>query len=463
VNSPTWIDRPLDCDFAQRRAAWAHRAGSLLLDDVQGHRVLLFAPRWIVRLEQSGHLHRIGTPPPHLPLDGNPADWPARWIASLPRARRDRPIFCGIAGHLSYELGTLGWHVAAARPARVATPMLWLAAYDRALVLADGVRPRLVVARLEGLVEDPRPLERIWESAREELLSADIAAQASPARRPVEIESLDPVWHRRSVERIHRYLRAGDVYQINLTGQVLAHSDLDPFEVYEHECARNPAPYAAFAQLGDLSIASHSPERLLRLRGSRATSSPIKGTAAAGDDTLHASVKDRAEHVMIVDLVRNDLGRSAVTGSVRVASLMHAMRLRGLEHLVSDVEATVRGRAREHILGDLFPGGSITGAPKRRAIEIIAELESCRRGVYTGSIGYADRAGNADWNIAIRTAVWQNGRVAFGCGGGIVLDSDPDREYAEALLKARSFLESLREVERRRRSETACSSISTEA
>ena len=204
------------------------------------------------------------------------------------------------------------------------------------------------------------------------------------------------------------------------------------------------------------TITSHSPERLLRLTGDEAETSPIKGTRATGPgDTarLVASSKDRAEHVMIVDLCRNDLGIHADYGSVRVSAFMDPLRLSGLIHLVSRIQATARGKARAHLLHDLFPGGSITGAPKRRAMEIIATVERGERGPYTGSIGYVDVAGHADWNIAIRTAVWQEGRVAFGCGGGIVLDSDPESEYAEARLKAASFfdtLEVLGEIEQRR-------------
>ena len=450
----------MECAPHERAAAWSHRRGTLVLHDStpNGQSVLLFAPRWSFRLSPDGRHWREGAVPSRLPLQGDPASWPLRWMSALPRLRRTEPLYCGIAGGLGYELGGLPIGAIAPAPPVVPTPPLWLSLYDRALVFGSG-EPRLIVADLAPLCVDHRPLRARWEAAREELL--DPGAGAPPSRHgEVQLQALDRDWHRRSVERIQRYLRAGDVYQVNLTGQILAHADIDPFELFWTETQRNPVAHAAFAQLGEVAISSHSPELLLALRGDRARSSPIKGTAgAASADLLSQSAKDRAEHVMIVDLVRNDLGRSAVPGSVCVSAFLRELPLRGLSHLVSDVECRTRRTARAHVLADLFPGGSITGAPKRRAIEIIAELEPRRRGIYTGSIGYADRAGFAQWNIAIRTAVWQYGRIGFGCGGGIVLDSDPEREYVEAMLKAESFLESLQQLCQKSAVST-CSSIS---
>jgi para-aminobenzoate synthetase component 1 len=443
-----WIERELACSPQERAAAWSKRPGTMLLRDSTeaGQSVLLFQPRWSFWLGSNGRYCRRGPVPTGLPLVGAPATWPLRWVSGLRRLRRRHPLYCGIAGALGFELGGLPFGAVAARPPLVDTPPLWLALYDRALIFGRGA-PRLVVADLDPLCPDGRSLQTRWEEARAQLCDAQPSRPpASP--RPIQMEALDPVWHRAGVERIQRYLRAGDAYQVNLTGQILVHADVDPFELFWQETQANPVAQAAFLRLDDATISSHSPELLLRLRRDVALSSPIKGTAPSGDSDLLLREKDRAEHVMIVDLVRNDLGRSAVVGSVHVREFFRRLELRGLEHLVSDVESRLRPGARRQVLADLFPGGSITGAPKRRAIEIIAELEPRRRGIYTGSIGFADAAGFAEWNIAIRTAVWQNGRVAFGCGGGIVLDSEPEREYAEAMLKAQSFLDSLSRLSR---------------
>jgi len=266
---------------------------------------------------------------------------------------------------------------------------------------------------------------------------------SSPAR-VADPELPDPGWHRDAVARIHRWLRAGDAYQINLTGFASARTTRDPWTVFRAERDRNPVPFAAYLRAETYTLTSHSPELLLRQRGRAVETAPIKGTAPTGDEAaLLASAKDRAEHVMIVDLARNDLGRSCTYGSVHVRPLLQPLPVRGISHLVSRVHGTLRPGADAALWTDLFPGGSITGAPKRRAMEIITELERGRRGPYTGAVGYVDATGAADWNIAIRTAVWQNDSVHFGTGGGIVIDSDPDREYEEMRWKAASFLDSL--------------------
>ncbi|HKI84215.1 MAG TPA: anthranilate synthase component I family protein, partial [Candidatus Krumholzibacteria bacterium] len=261
-----------------------------------------------------------------------------------------------------------------------------------------------------------------------------------------ELQFFDERWHARAVENVKRHLRAGDVYQVNLTGMATARSNISPFEAFLDQGRRNPVPFAAYLNTGEETICSHSPELLLGLEGDWAETAPIKGTAsqAPGDfATLLRSPKDRAEHLMIVDLCRNDLGMSANYGTVKVAEFMAPLRLHHLVHMVSRIEGRVPRARRPRLLGDLFPGGSVTGAPKRRAIEIISQLETAARGPYTGSLGFFDRNGRGVWNIAIRSAVWQGGRVSFGCGGGIVLDSDPAREYEEAVLKACSFFDTL--------------------
>ncbi|MCH7553208.1 MAG: anthranilate synthase component I family protein, partial [Chloroflexi bacterium] len=227
----------------------------------------------------------------------------------------------------------------------------------------------------------------------------------------------------------------------------------DPWLLYESLRRHNPAPFSAYLNMGAFAVLSSSPERFLRLRDGVIETSPIKGTRPRGvtealDDglalDLKNSVKDRAEHVMIVDLERNDLGRVAETGSVQVTEMMALRRFATVQHLVSTVQARLRpDTGVADLLRATFPGGSITGAPKIRAMEIIDELEPVRRGVYTGAIGYFSAHGGFDLNIAIRTMVVKDSVAHVHVGGGIVYDSDPEAEYQETLDKGRGMLAAL--------------------
>ncbi|MBI5396354.1 MAG: aminodeoxychorismate synthase component I [Verrucomicrobia bacterium] len=259
--------------------------------------------------------------------------------------------------------------------------------------------------------------------------------------------------YERTVERAREYIAAGDVYQINLSQRFECETKAEPAMLYHALRSANAAPFAAFLDCGDVQVLSSSPERFVQFDGRHVQTRPIKGTRprigdAAADERaareLMASVKDRAELLMIIDLERNDLGRVCDYGSVRVPELMTMESYATVFHLVS----TVEGRLAESVetvdaVRALFPGGSITGAPKIRAMEIIDELEPSARGVYTGAIGWLGFNGDADLNIAIRTLVHRDGRVWFHAGGGIVADSVPSLEYEETLHKARGMMRAL--------------------
>ncbi|HEY6099011.1 MAG TPA: aminodeoxychorismate synthase component I, partial [Anaeromyxobacter sp.] len=278
------------------------------------------------------------------------------------------------------------------------------------------------------------------------------ATIAAPSRHAVHARSpFSPEGYRHAVGEVQEFIRRGDIFQANLSQRwTLAHEAADPVALaaaLHRELARlSPAPHAACFGAGDHAIASASPERFIELRGRRIETRPIKGTRPRSSDpaedarlreALRASAKDRAENVMIVDVMRNDLGRVCESGSIETPELCALESFPQVHHLVS----TVTGRLREDgdafdLLRACFPGGSITGAPKIRAMEILDRLEPVRRHIYTGSLGYVDWRGDADWNIAIRTLLVTPGAVHLAAGGGITADSDPQAEYDETLVKA---------------------------
>jgi len=256
------------------------------------------------------------------------------------------------------------------------------------------------------------------------------------------------------VSKVREYIYAGDIFQANISQRFEAPFDETPWSLYRRLRQHNPAPFAAFLDLPGVAVVSASPERFLQVDPSgRVETRPIKGTRARGFGPEHdaalaqaltESAKDRAENLMIVDLMRNDLSRVCLAGSVRVSELFTLERYATVHHLVSTVVGDLApGTDALDLLRAAFPGGSITGAPKLRAMEIIAECEPSRRGVYCGSIGYWSLTGALDTSIAIRTAVVRDGRVYFSAGGGIVADSVPEQEYRETLDKARATIDVL--------------------
>ena len=256
-----------------------------------------------------------------------------------------------------------------------------------------------------------------------------------------------------AVARVIEYIRAGDIFQANLTQRLLFPSTHDAVSLYERLCSVNPAPFAGLMQWDDWAVISASPERFLRLDGHEVETRPIKGTRRRKKgpeadlftrDELRESEKDQAENIMIVDLLRNDLSRVCDAGSIRVPQLCGVESYETVQHLVSEV----RGRLRaDRTVWDLFratcPGGSISGAPKVRAMEIIAELEPTARGPYCGSLFYCGANGQADSNLLIRTFIQREGWLQCGVGGGIVAQSNPAAEYEETLVKAAGMIRAL--------------------
>jgi anthranilate synthase component 1 len=294
-------------------------------------------------------------------------------------------------------------------------------------------------------------------AAEREQLRADLAeAEAIPLPPPASlpaglVQEEDPDRYIERVLRAQEHIRAGDIYQANLsrpwTGQLP--EGFPAADLYRRLRRANPAPFAAFAQFRDYAVLSSSPERLLRIDQGRLDTRPIAGTYPRGRDEEHdralataliAHPKERAEHVMLIDLARNDLGRVSVGGSVAVDEYMAVETYAHVHHIVSNVTGRLRpGVSPVDALRAVFPGGTITGCPKLRCMQIIAELEGEGRGAYTGSLGYLNHDGGADFNILIRTITLQDHRIAFRAGAGIVADSRPGREVEETRAKARGM------------------------
>jgi para-aminobenzoate synthetase component 1 len=298
-------------------------------------------------------------------------------------------------------------------------------------------------------------------AARSRLAARRSATEAD--RLEIDVESLDLIRpfskasYMEAVEKIRQYIARGDVFQVNLSQRMSKRSPAVAGDLYEWLRLFNPSPYMGCLYCPDFRLVSASPELLVAKRGNRLSTRPIAGTRRRGRtaeedrllaDELLANLKERAEHVMLVDLERNDLGRVSKYGTVRVTELMTIERYSHVMHLVSLVEGELaEGKDAFDVIGALFPGGTITGAPKVRTMEILEELEPVRRGPYYGSLGWIDYNGDMEFNILIRTMVVKDGFVHVQAGGGVVIDSDPEREYFESLNKAKALWKAVQYAE----------------
>lgn len=372
-------------------------------------------------------------------------------IAAPRVADAGRPDGLGFAGGWVGALGYDLAHRLHRLPRRAAPdpalPSMWWMQVDQVLAFHHP-SGRWWHCTLHGDGHDERTRQRTLALARGDA-PARSGWHAGPAVRRMDRDA-----HAAGVHALREAIARGDVLQVNLTRREDLAFDGDPWSLYEDLVAAHPAPFAAFLEAPGFAIASCSPERFLQLRGDRVEARPIKGTAGRGRDPVHddaqraalaASEKDRAENLMIVDLMRNDLGRVARTGSVRVPELFALEPYASVWQMVSTVEARLReGAGAADLLRACWPPGSMTGAPKRQAMALIEELEPLQRGFYAGSIGYLDVAGGLDLSVVIRSAVVADGRAMVQVGGGIVADSQPAAEWEETVAKGRRLLEVLR-------------------
>ena len=374
------------------------------------------------------------------------------------------PFAGGLIGFLGYEAGDALERLPP--PPEEPLPMAnaWFGLYDRLIVWDHEEGTCLAAATVLRGRDERGTASRLAELVdrvaghRARIPRRAEGGDRAPGRREggshlAVSSSLDRAAYEAGVERIREHIRAGDLFQANLTRRISARTELSGTELYGRLAIRSPAAYSAYLDTGDGEVASVSPELFLSSRSGRVTTRPIKGTAARGTtrdldrglaDRLVASEKDRAENVMIVDLLRNDLSRVCRPGSVRVPDLAALESHAAVHHLVSTIEGRLgEGVGPVDLLRATFPGGSVTGAPKIRAMEVLRSIEPVRRGVYTGAIGILGFHGDLELSVAIRTAVVRGGYATYGTGGGITLASVASEEWRESELKAAPFLGAL--------------------
>jgi len=407
--------------------------------------------------------------------------WEERDPVSFLRSRIERfqpvrlpglpPLVAGAIGYFSYDMVRLIERLPRQLRDEIGLYDAMLMFYQ-GIIAFDHVQHRLWIVR-NVFTEGEGSLRAKYDAAVREIkrtkrrLEEPVAAERSKKeakakkRATVRVKSnFQRGEYLDAVRKAKAYIRAGDIFQVVLSQRFSAKTQADPFEVYRELRALNPSPYLFYLQLNDVCVVGSSPEMLVKVQGRDVFYRPIAGTQPRGKDEAEdlrlekqmlASEKERAEHIMLVDLGRNDLGRVCDYGTVKVEHLLTVERFSHVMHLVS----SLRGRLREDVdcfdaLMACFPAGTVSGAPKVRAMEIIEELERTRRGIYAGGVLYLDFAGNLDSCIALRTMVIKNGVAHVQAGGGIVADSTPEGEYQESVNKSKALLTALESVHARK-------------
>jgi anthranilate synthase component 1 len=386
-------------------------------------------------------------------LDGNPLEAIAALLKgfSTPEVAALPPLIAGGVGYLGYDVVRYLESLPQTTVEDIEVPEIILI-FARSLFVFDHLRQRItVVSNLlsgedydQAIARTERLVQRLGEPLT--------YRPGTPS--PVEVEevasTMTPETHSRAVQRAKEYILAGDIFQVVISHRMSAELDADPFAVYRMLRLINPSPYMFFLSHPRVTLLGSSPEPLIKVQGRRVVQRPIAGTRPRGvteaedldnEQELLLDDKERAEHVMLVDLARNDIGRVCKFGSVKVEEMMVVERYSHVMHLVSQVSGELaEGMSGLDALYASFPAGTVSGAPKIRAMEIIDELEPTRRGPYAGVVGYFDFSGNLDTCIALRTAYVVDGRIHIQAGGGIVADSQPSTEWQETMNKAKALL-----------------------
>lgn len=361
------------------------------------------------------------------------------------------PIISGAIGYFSYEYGRKLMEVDSVKEDLVSIPDAVLVFYDFYIIEDRHEQRTYLIAN--GIT---REAAKLLDEMESRINGKPVYMQKeSDTEYPIEVQpNFAKDEYKQAVDRMIRYIIEGDIYITNMTQQLTVKSDKVPLDVFYDFRENNPSPFGGYFDYGDFQIVCASPERFLKMQKGHVNTRPIKGTRKRGETPeedmfmrteLENSEKDKSELLMIVDLERNDLNRVCRPGSVKVTELFSVEEYATVFHLVSDIEGDLEeSKNVMDLLEAAFPGGSITGAPKYRAMEIIDELENNKRNLYTGSIGYLTLDGGCDFNIVIRTALYKDGKYYLGVGGGITAESDLEFEYEETLQKAKAVLLAMR-------------------
>lgn len=366
------------------------------------------------------------------------------------------PFAGGALGYFGYDLAQRIEKLNNHAQVEAKIPQLMVGIYDCALVVDHREKTAFLVS--QNLHQNAR---ENFDALRALFCAPSSGAETKSAFKVTSevVSNMQKSQYAQAFDRVKQYILEGDCYQVNLAQRFAAKAQGDGWQAYQKLREISPAPFMAYMRLPDLEVLSGSPERFLQVVNGHVETRPIKGTRPRGQDAaqdaqnateLQNSLKDRAENLMIVDLLRNDIGKNCEIGSVKAEQLFQLQSFANVHHLVSIITGKLaQGKSALDLLRGCFPGGSITGAPKLRSMQIIEELEPHQRGLYCGAIGYIGFDGNMDTNITIRTAVYSHeqageGEVSFYAGGGIVADSTMEKEYVETLDKASSMLKLMR-------------------
>lgn len=410
--------------------------------------IITASPRTVLRTEGQRTVVQPGNGAAPFVVDDRPFDVLARYCPiDVAAAAPNLPFTGGAIGYFGYELLHPANRIDYSGKPALGMPDMLIGIYDWAIVIDKQTQRTVLVCR-------------DVDARRQQELLALLSAAPKPAIGEFKLvapfeSNFSKAEYLKRFQRIIDYIHAGDCYQVNLAQCFTARCTGDSWAAWRHLQAKVNAPFAAYLEDDTRAVLSFSPERFLRVHDGEVLTQPIKGTRPRSHEPLHdvanrldleGSDKDRAENLMIVDLLRNDLGRVCATGSVSVENLFETQSFTNVHHLVS----TIKGRLTDprdvfKLMEACFPGGSITGAPKLRSMEIINELETSRRSVYCGVIAWIDRSGNMDSNIAIRTLVRSGDRMHCWGGGGIVADSQGDEEHQETLDKISVFIRNLQQ------------------
>jgi anthranilate synthase component 1 len=414
-----------------------------------------------------------------LEKDGSRKLYPDRTLVEFLRnhfrrhrlARREKlpPLCGGAVGFLAYDAARWFEKVLDDGEKRDKTDAIWM--FFRNILVFDRLKQRIEIVSIvftDEAKDDEARLKKLYDEAVEEtarleklLAESSLPAVTSEKREKAESNQFSSNWKKadflEAVEKIKDHILAGDAYQVVLSQKFKRQTSAEPINIYRALRTTNPSPYMFYVKLGAETLIGASPEMLVRCSGKKLEYRPIAGTRKRGAtetedwilaEDLRSDMKEISEHVMLVDLGRNDLGRVSEFGSVEVAELMKIEKYSHVQHLVTSLKSRLKdGLDRFDALGACFPAGTVSGAPKVRAMQIIDELEPSKRGVYAGAIGYIDYAENLDTCIAIRTIRLTGGTASIQAGAGIVADSVPEKEYEETINKARALVKAIEMAE----------------